>query len=225
MTIPSIDDVAQDPGELFDVVTAEGLPTGIAKPRAAVHRGGDWHRSIHVWVAGKDDDDEPSLIFQRRSLLKDTWAGYLDATVGGHFRAGEELLETLRETQEEIGIEVELDRLRFLGIRICANEGEAGVLDREVQQLYLLESDAPLTSYRCHPAELAGLARIRIADVLALFAEEVDRVECEWIATGGDAVERISITRDDFIRNVDRYFFRVAIAAGAALRGDRYFAV
>src|SRR5215218_4884038 len=43
---------AQDPGELFDVVTSGGEPTGIVKPRWQVHRDGDWHRSIHLWIYG-----------------------------------------------------------------------------------------------------------------------------------------------------------------------------
>ena len=43
---------AQDPNELFDVVHADGSPTGRSKPRWQVHRDGDWHRSIHVWICG-----------------------------------------------------------------------------------------------------------------------------------------------------------------------------
>ena len=46
---------AQDPGEPFDIITADGRPTGRVKTRAEIHRDGDWHRAIHVWVAGVDD--------------------------------------------------------------------------------------------------------------------------------------------------------------------------
>ena len=48
---------AQDPNEPFDVIRADGLPTGRVKARDAVHRDGDWHRAIHVWVAGFDETD------------------------------------------------------------------------------------------------------------------------------------------------------------------------
>ena len=37
---------AQDPGEPFDVITADGKPTGRVKSRAEVHRDGDWHRAF-----------------------------------------------------------------------------------------------------------------------------------------------------------------------------------
>ena len=111
---------AQDPGEPFDVITADGKPTGRVKSRAEVHRDGDWHRAIHVWVAGVDDRGAPFLTFQRRSPHKDTWPARYDATVGGHYRAGETLAETVREVEEEIGIIPDPRELRPLGSpRLC----------------------------------------------------------------------------------------------------------
>ncbi len=216
---------AQDPHELFDVVRADGTPTGTTKTRAAVHRDGDWHRSIHVWVAGVDDAGEPFLMFQRRSQAKDTWPGRLDSTVGGHYRHGESLIQTLRETEEEIGLTVSLAELRPLGIRLCANEAESGVADRELQDVFLLRSDRPLTAYRPHPAELASLLRLPIAGVLGLFAEEVTTVTGLSLIPGADSAESETVGLHDFIPNIDRYFYRVAIAADLALRGARYVAV
>src|SRR5688572_13467258 len=36
--------IAQDPNEPFDVIHADGTPTGRVKTRAEIHRDGDWHR-------------------------------------------------------------------------------------------------------------------------------------------------------------------------------------
>ena len=91
--------MAQDPDEPFDVLDATGAPTGRVKARAAVHLDGDWHRALHIWVAGHDESGEPFLMFQRRSAAKDTWPGRFDTTVGGHFRAGETLAEAMREVE------------------------------------------------------------------------------------------------------------------------------
>lgn len=217
--------VAQDPGELFDVVRADGVPTGVTKTRAAVHRDGDWHRSIHVWVAGVGEDGEPFLMFQRRNQAKDTWPGRLDSTVGGHYRHGESLIETLRETEEEIGLSVSLAELRPLGVRVCANEAEAGVTDRELQDVFLLQSNRPLAVYRPHPAELASLIRLPIAGVLGLFAGEVTTVTGQSLAPGAERAESETVDFGDFIPNIDRYFYRVAIAADLVLRGARHAAV
>jgi hypothetical protein len=36
--------------EHFDVLTPDGTPTGVSKPRSDVHRDGDWHACVHIWV-------------------------------------------------------------------------------------------------------------------------------------------------------------------------------
>lgn len=216
---------AQDPAELFDVVLADGTPTGRTKARAEVHRDGDWHRAVHVWVAGHDEAGEPFLMFQQRSLAKDTWPGWLDATVGGHYRAGETVELAIREVEEEIGIAVELASLRSLGVRICINEKQAGILDHELQDLFLLEDDRPLTEFRPHPAELAALVRFRLADLLPVLAGSAGSLPGQVLLPGACDVVRGTFTAGDFVSTIDRYFYRVAVAVANALRGDQYVAV
>ena len=217
--------LAQDPAELFDVVRADGTPTGRAKPRAAVHRDGDWHRSVHVWVAGHDEAGVPFLLFQRRSAAKDTWPGRLDATVGGHYRAGESLVETLREVEEELGVAATRADLWSLGVRVGVHEQEAGVLDRELQDAFLRRDDRPLTGYRPHPAELAALVRVPLPDLLPVLAGDAPAITGLALAPGSNRPSPELFAPDDFIPNVDRYFYRVAIAATAFLRGERHIAV
>jgi isopentenyldiphosphate isomerase len=215
---------AQDPDEPFDIIRADGAPTGRVKPRAAIHRDGDWHRAVHIWITGVDNG-VPFLTFQRRSPRKDTWPDRFDATVGGHYRAGESLADALREIEEEIGITPAADELRPLGIRICANEAENGIVDRELQDVFLLRDDRALIEFRPNPAELAGLARFPLPTLIPFLAGEVTPVRGESFTVGDDAAMPTIASRDDFIPTIDRYFLRVAIAATNALRGDRYVAV
>jgi isopentenyldiphosphate isomerase len=218
------DGVAQDPSELFDVLRADGEPTGQVKRRADVHRDGDWHRSVHVWVAGSEDR-QSFLLFQRRGLNKDTWPGRLDATVGGHYRHGETLADALREVEEEIGIEVREEDLRRLGVRLCASESEPGILDREIQDLFLFRDDRPLTAYRPDPAELDALVRLSIDDLFELFAGDVVEIAGANIRPGETSVTTVTINRDDFIPTSNYYFYRVAIAVQRALAGERHVVV
>ena len=216
---------AQDPGEPFDVITADGRPTGRVKTRAEIHRDGDWHRAIHVWVAGMDDRGAPFLTFQRRSPHKDTWPGRYDATVGGHYRAGETLAETVREVEEEIGIIPDLSDLRPLGVRVCANEAQPGIVDREIQDVFLLRDDRPLETFRPNPAELAALVRFPLQTLMPFLAGETGEIDGESFSPRATQAKPITARSDDFIPTVDRYFLRVAIAAQLALRGECYVAV
>jgi isopentenyldiphosphate isomerase len=217
--------LAQDPRERFDVVRADGLPIGVSKPRAEVHRDGDWHRSVHVWVAGIDQAGESFLVCQRRGLGKDTWPGRLDATVGGHLRAGEEVEEALRECDEEMGVAVALTDLRPLGTHLAVSESEPGVVDRELQSVFLLRDDRPLTGYRPNSAELAALVRLPLLSLLELLAGEIPTLDATQIVPSSSQQEAVRVTPADFIPAIDRYFYRVAIAANLALRGERHVAV
>jgi isopentenyldiphosphate isomerase len=216
---------AQDPDEPFDVVNADGTRTGVVKPRGQIHRDGDWHRALHVWVAGIDESGLPFLMFQRRSPRKDTWPHRYDATVGGHYRAGESLADAVREIEEEIGISPDGLVLRPLGVRVCADEAQPGIVDRELEDVYLLRDDRPLAAFRPDPAELAALARFPLDALIPFLAGETEEVEGLALASGVARIEPVLAHYDDFIPTVDRYFLRVAIAARNALRGDRYVAV
>ena len=118
--------LAQDPKELFDIYPApksssrynsiitsdwgpsyypSPKPTGKIKERGQVHKDGDWHRSVHVWVAQKDTtNNNVRVLMQRRSPFKDTHPNQLDVSCAGHVNAGDDILETtMRELEEELG--------------------------------------------------------------------------------------------------------------------------
>jgi isopentenyldiphosphate isomerase len=215
---------AQDPSELFDVLTAGGASKGFAKKRSAVHRDGDWHGSIHVWVYGIDRG-VPYLAFQRRGRFKDTLPMKLDATVGGHLRSGETVEQTLREVQEEIGRSVTLAELLPAGIRLGVSEDVPGIIDREIQHVYLWRVDDPLTTFTPNPDELESLVQLPLEDVLAIFGDGIVAADALELRSGSAILTPVLITRSEFADGIDRYPYRVAIAASNALRGDRYIAI
>jgi isopentenyldiphosphate isomerase len=215
---------AQDPTELFDVLRADGTPTGEVKARALIHRDGDWHRGLHVWVAGGDESG-PFLLAQRRSRDKDTWPGRLDVTVGGHFRAGEGFDQVLREIEEEIGMSPDPGALRSLGIRVAVGESEPGILDRELDDVYVWRSDAPLADYAPNPDELIELVKLPLEPLLDLLAGTVPVVTADSLHAADRVIQPTSIRVDDFIPTIDRYFYRAAIAASRVLSGETHIAI
>jgi RimJ/RimL family protein N-acetyltransferase/isopentenyldiphosphate isomerase len=217
--MPANDSKAQDLTEPFDVVTAAGEPTGVAKPRWQVHRDGDWHRAIHLWIFGVDARGA-YLDFQRRGLEKDTWPGFLDATVAGHIRAGEDWTDALREADEEVGIAVQVGEVIRAGLRYGINEGVPGRVDHELQDLLLLRRDRPLAEYRPNPDEVDSVVRLRLDDAIALVSGEREAVEGELLRAGQATIEPIRVESGQLIPSLDRYFLRLAVAARRALAGD-----
>jgi isopentenyldiphosphate isomerase len=209
-----LEDPYTDPNELFDVLDATGRPTGEVKRRADVHRDGDWHRSFHCWVLS---ESQPALIYQRRGLHKDTWPGRLDVTVGGHYRHGETLEDVVREVEEEIGRSVRLEDLRHLGRRVCVNEQESGIRDRELQDVFLWRTSLPLEAFRPQPVEVTALEMATIADVLRLFSGQAQHAPVERLLPDGTRTQG-TISEGDFIPGLDRYFFRLAVTADLAGR-------
>ncbi|HEX5166400.1 MAG TPA: NUDIX domain-containing protein [Thermomicrobiales bacterium] len=203
--------------ELFDVLDDEGRPTGVAKRRGDVHRDGDWHGALHIWVCGVGDDGRSFTLFQRRSMTKDTWPGYLDTTIGGHIRSGETLAETVREAEEEIGLAVSLDDLTWIGRRsVGGSRGQ--IIDREVQSIYAVRSDQPLPDYRLHPQEVDALVAVELDAVRRLFAAETESVPARECPRGGQPFE-ITITRDDFAIRDRTYVLAVLPGLAVVIAG------
>ncbi|HRA31220.1 MAG TPA: NUDIX domain-containing protein [Thermomicrobiales bacterium] len=204
--------------ELFDVLDAEGRPTGIAKPRRLVHRDGDWHGAIHIWI-GAIVSGGPAVIYQRRSRTKDTWPGALDVAVGGHIRAGETLAETVREAEEELGLALTLDDLIPIGRRF-ADWSADGIIDREAQDVFALRCDQPLAAYRLHPEEVAAVIAIDIAAAESLFTGHVDAIPA--VERPRDATEPrpITVRLPDIAGYGARYPLAALAALSAVLRGE-----
>jgi isopentenyldiphosphate isomerase len=136
------------PDELYDILDDSGNPLGKQKARYAVHRDGDWHGTVHVWLLAQSIDQNtgkktPSLLLQKRAAHKDSHPLHWDISAAGHIDAGEEALTAaIRETQEELGVLLPADELEFLFTNFMeCLEPERNWQDREVQQIYLWRSD------------------------------------------------------------------------------------
>jgi isopentenyldiphosphate isomerase len=177
-----------DPSELLEVFDASGRPTGRARPRAAIHLDGDWHQAFHCWILRRGGQE---IVLQRRSASKDTFPGCWDAAAAGHWRFGESAEQAAREIAEELGLDVAFARLRFVGREREDRAFANGLIDREFHQVYALEWDAPLSSYRPDPREVSGLAAVSSSGLLDLVSGRTDRLR---------AVEgEVTLRREDLV--------------------------
>ena len=94
--------------EYFDVLDERGNKTGKIKKREDVHRDGDWHKSIHIWIV----NDKNEVLLQKRSSNKDCYPNMWDISCAGHLTAGDTSISgALREIKEELGLDISLSQL------------------------------------------------------------------------------------------------------------------
>ena len=139
--------------EMIDILSPAGQKTGQTKPKDAVHRDGDWHLAVHIWVRSRAGH----WLLQRRSPQKVNDPNYWDISVAGHVAAGETaLVAAQREVAEEIGLAVEADELEPLFLLKEPRILNAGTyLDREFHQVYLLRRSPSIQELTLQVEEVA----------------------------------------------------------------------
>jgi isopentenyldiphosphate isomerase len=156
--------------EILDVFDEHGGHIG-TKRRGDVHRDGDWHLAFHLWVVAP-----AGVLLQRRARDKSSWPGFLDASAAGHLLAGESIREGLREADEELGVAYVFDDLAHLGVHRVADTERSGTVNRELQHVFAVRDDRPLTAWRDFDrVELDGLVLVDHDGFAALAATVDDR--------------------------------------------------
>lgn len=168
--------------ELLDVLDADGNPTGERKPRGDVHRDGDWHRTVHVWVVRSDGH----VLVQRRAETKQLEPGKLDVSVGGHLVAGELDVDVVREVEEELGLVLTYGALTYLGTAVTDRRYD-DYLDREFQDVYVVTDDTPLSDLSLRVSEVDVVYEVPLARAIELFRDG------RYVAAGGyDSQRRVN---------------------------------
>ena len=198
---------------MLDIVDETGRPTGEVVSKSEAHRLGLWHRCFHCWICGSDSAGT-YLLLQRRAVTKDTWPNYLDVTAAGHLAAGEEMLDGLREVEEELGLQVEPHRLVPLGTRRVEQEIPGG-FDREIHDVFLVFDATPPEGLRLQKEEVGAVFRLDLDDVRGLY--ETGSAPARAYANGRASATRIHLA--EFVPKEEGYLGRVAVAARQLLSG------
>jgi len=122
--------------EFFDIVDENGNELGFKKERSEVHRDGDWHKGVHIWIIVGN-----KILLQKRAPTKDTFPNVFSVSCAGHVESGEDYDETaIRELREELGIKVSIKELVFLERRrFITKDPERKIINREIVNAYLLK--------------------------------------------------------------------------------------
>jgi isopentenyldiphosphate isomerase len=210
--------------ELVDVYDEALNKVGVVT-RNEAHKKGYWHLNLHCWVVTKRKGG--AVIFQVRSKDKPTFSGLLDSTVGGHYRAGEQLEDVAREIYEEIGVAPDVKNLVPLGSRIDV-AGYDGLSKREIAEVFFIRDDRPVRAYKVDPLEVRALVEVRIWDGLRLFSGRARKIKAEgveWDRAGEATETKMEVTKVDFVPKMDSYYMTLFIMAMRLLKGDRYLSI
>ena len=126
--------------ELWQLFAEDGRPIhGKGANKDDVFAKGLLHGAAHVWI-WRNNNGQTEVLLQKRAANKRTWPNRLDISAAGHIDVGEgSLTVALRETSEEIGIDVEPELLEEIVVVKAYMIAENEAIENEFQWLYLLE--------------------------------------------------------------------------------------
>lgn len=162
-------DTAVKVDELWQGYEDDGEPItdlGLTIRRAAA---GALHGAAHMWI-WREKEGEVQVLLQKRAHHSKTWPDYYSVSAAGHINFGEMPLHAaIRETKEEIGIDIQMEEARLLFVHrqeLCYVP--ENIVENELQWVYsydvtrtphfVLESDEVKSVLWLNLGELAQLA-------------------------------------------------------------------
>lgn len=225
--IEKLDDVMK--GDLLNIFDESYKWVGVM-PRSIAHRDGLWHETFHCWFMQRerlDGRETAYLWFQKRSADKKDYPNLLDITSAGHLDYREKPSGGIREIEEELGINVPVEELRDLGIRINV-EKTPKLFNNEFNHVFLYDCPNTMDQIRFADGEVEGIYRINVEDGIKLFRGEVEQIAAEGYACFDDQQVAASLIVDStfFVpRPVDAYYLKMCIIADQAAKGYPYAAI
>lgn len=162
--------------EFLNLINEEGHFLETSKPRSLVHRDGDLHPAVHVWIIREKDMGVYTLL-QKRSAGKQIHPCCYDVSSAGHVPQGEEFRSSaVREVEEELGVKLMENKLEFLSLHKSSyNCGD--IHDNEIRAVYLCREKIDADNLVLQDSEVEGVVWAEIDEILAS-ADNTDFVNC-----------------------------------------------
>lgn len=158
--------------ELVDILDNDGNPTGRSCLKYEAHLKGFFHPTIHVWLYTSDG----KVLFQKRGKDKNTFPLLWDVSVAGHIESGEDILEAaIRETQEEIGLNITPKDLEKIGYFKSVHQHSETLIDKEFHHSFVCELQTALSNLSKQESEVDALNLFSLSD----FKQRVNQNQLE----------------------------------------------
>ncbi len=158
--------------EFLNIIDNNDRITTASKPRSLVHRDGELHPTVHVWLIRRRDMGIYVLL-QKRSHSKDIYPDLWDVSSAGHVRQGQEYsITAIRETYEELGIDIAREKLEFLGFR-RNNHIENNIKDNELTAVFMYREDINDKLISPNPKEVSEVEWAEIDELISVMDDDL----------------------------------------------------
>ena len=140
--------------EYFDILDENGNKTGITKLRNEVHRDGDWHKAVHIWIINNNGE----ILLQRRCATKDSNPNMLDISCAGHLTSGDNSLDgAIRELKEELNLDVNKEDLKFIKTIKRSSKYTETFINNEFDDMYILRTNKTVEDMKYQEEEISEI--------------------------------------------------------------------
>ncbi|TXE06550.1 NUDIX domain-containing protein [Gelidibacter salicanalis] len=151
--------------EYIAILNADGSPTGKTCLKSEIHHKGYYHNTAHVWFY----NDHAEILLAQRAANKVIYPLLWDISVAGHVDAGETIAQAaIRETREEIGLEITEQDLLKVGVYDCFQSYPNGIVDNEFHHTYIAKINKTINDLKLDPEEVQQAKFVSIPEFLEL---------------------------------------------------------
>lgn len=165
--------------------------------RSKIHLEGLLHQVVHCWIIS-ESESEKWIYFQQRSYEKKDFPGLYDISAAGHLNIGEEpYTAVMRETNEEIGIVLEQEKLKFIGT-VQEKMNLDNFYNNEICEVYFYFIENP--KFNIGP-EVEKMVKISLGELKKLILNDSKKIEAFSI----DNECKFTINKEEFCTHEKEY--------------------
>ena len=194
MFVRGVDNMNRD--EMLSIYDDKLNELGV-KLRSEIHSKGLIHQVVHCWVVS-NMDNQKWIYFQQRSYDKKDFPGLYDISAAGHLSIGEDADTAVkRETQEEIGIIIEPENLKFIGT-FKEKMHLDNFYNNEICEVYFYFIENP--KFNLGP-EVEKMVKVTLGEFKKLILNDSKKIEALSI----DGKYKFAINKDEFCAHEKEY--------------------
>lgn len=163
---------------MLKIYNPQMTPIG-TEDKKIVHQNGLWHKVF----GGILYNPKLNTIYFQTIYPKESYTfereDYIDFAVGGHVEDDESIYEAgIREINEELGFDIEVNNWIFLGLRVCDVVLSETYKIKEFQHFYGLKIDTKLEdmNFSKSDGEVKSIIEVNIDDFLKLLTKDTIKI-------------------------------------------------